>query len=274
MNTYLQSMQKELLITTSTNHPQMYSIWLTMLSIKIRLPHLYVMDGSIKSMSGVSLNDQLLVGPTTHPPLNDVLIRFRRYPYVLTMDISKMYRAVSLAPEDRDFHRFLWRPAPNNQIVYYPMTRVIFGIASVAFLATKAVTQLAEENEAELPLASKAIEESFYVDDGLPSVKTQQEAIPLFHQLQQLFARGQFKLHKWGSHSSEVLNVIPPEVRNTETLSNFRDIDQFTKILGMEYNSKQDYSPSPARMPHLRKNHLQSESYCLMQRKPLILLDF
>jgi len=28
-----------------------------------------VFDGSMKTTSGVSLNDQLLVGPTTHPPL-------------------------------------------------------------------------------------------------------------------------------------------------------------------------------------------------------------
>ena len=33
-----------------------------------------VFDGSMKTTSGFSLNDQLLVGPTVHPPLNDVLI--------------------------------------------------------------------------------------------------------------------------------------------------------------------------------------------------------
>ena len=55
----------------------------------------------------VSLNDQLLVGPTEYAPLNDVLIRFRKQLYVLTTDVSKMYRAVGLAVEDRDYHRFL-----------------------------------------------------------------------------------------------------------------------------------------------------------------------
>ena len=30
--------------------------------------------------------------------LNDVLIRFRKHPYVLITDISKMYRAVGLDP--------------------------------------------------------------------------------------------------------------------------------------------------------------------------------
>ena len=56
-------------------------------------PPRVVFDGSMKTTSGVSLNDQLLVGPTVYPPLNDVLIRFRKHPYVLTTDVSKMYRA-------------------------------------------------------------------------------------------------------------------------------------------------------------------------------------
>ena len=51
------------------------------------------------------------------------------------------------------------------------MTRVTFGIASAAFLATNSVLRLAEENELELPLAAKTVKESFYVDDGLPSVE-------------------------------------------------------------------------------------------------------
>ena len=72
----------------------------------------------------LSLNDQLLVGPTVHPPLNDVLIRFRKH--VLTTDVSKMYRAVTLAPEDRDFWRDIYWP--NRGL--FMMTRVTFGIAT------------------------------------------------------------------------------------------------------------------------------------------------
>ena len=52
-----------------------------------------VFDASAKTTSGASLNDQFLVGPTVHPPLIDVLIRFRRHKLALTTDISKMYRA-------------------------------------------------------------------------------------------------------------------------------------------------------------------------------------
>ncbi len=153
------------------------------------------------------------MGPTVHSPLNDVLIRFREHPYVLITDISKMYRAVGLDPNDRDFHRFLWRNNPDEEIQEYRMNRVTFGITSAPFLATKSILQLAEENQTSFPQAAKAVKEAFYVDDGLPSVKTQEEAIRLYQQLQQLFQKGAFKLHKWDSNSPEVLNAIPEEIR-------------------------------------------------------------
>ena len=41
-----------------------------------------------------------MVGPTVHPPLIDVLMRFRQHRIALTADISKMYRAIELVPND------------------------------------------------------------------------------------------------------------------------------------------------------------------------------
>ena len=52
-----------------------------------------VFDASVKSSTGVSLNDQLLVGPTVHSPLVDILMRFRLHRIALTTDVSRMYRA-------------------------------------------------------------------------------------------------------------------------------------------------------------------------------------
>ena len=59
-----------------------------------------VFDASTKSSSGVSLNDTLLIGPTVHPPLIDILLRFRFHRIALITDISKMYRAVKLTKAD------------------------------------------------------------------------------------------------------------------------------------------------------------------------------
>ena len=45
-------------------------------------------DASAKSSFGTSLNDQLLVGPTVHLPLVDVLLRFHQHRIALTTDVT------------------------------------------------------------------------------------------------------------------------------------------------------------------------------------------
>ena len=59
-----------------------------------------VFYASMKSVSGVSMNDTLMVGPTVHPQLVDVLIRFRTHRIALVADVSKMYRSIELHPAD------------------------------------------------------------------------------------------------------------------------------------------------------------------------------
>ena len=57
-----------------------------------------VFHASTKSSIGISLNNTLLVGPTIHSPLINVLLRFRFHRVALTADVSKMYRAVEFNP--------------------------------------------------------------------------------------------------------------------------------------------------------------------------------
>ena len=100
-----------------------------------------VFDASAKSASGTSLNDLLLVGPTVHPPLIDVLLRFRSHRIALTADVSKMYRAILLVPPDRDLHRFVWRKSPDEPLQDYRMTRVTFGVSASSFAANMSLKQ-------------------------------------------------------------------------------------------------------------------------------------
>ena len=81
-----------------------------------------VFDVSAMSGTCVSLNDTLQVRPTVHSSLLDVLIRFRNHKIAIAADVTKMYRAVGLTEEDKDFHRCLWRSDPNETVVDYRMT--------------------------------------------------------------------------------------------------------------------------------------------------------
>ena len=98
-----------------------------------------VFDTSAKSMTGVSLKDTLLVGPTVHSCLVDVLLRFRLHGIALTTDVSWMYHAVELIESDHDHHRFMWRCNPNQPLREYRMTHITFGVSASPFAANMAV---------------------------------------------------------------------------------------------------------------------------------------
>ena len=200
-----------------------------------------VFDASAKSNSGVSLNDTLLVGPTIHPSLVDVLLRFRTHRIALTADISKMYRAVELAQNDKDLHRFVWRKNVKDSLRDYRMTRVTFGVSASSFAANMAVKQNAVDFATEFPDAAKVVERSFYVDDCLTGADSIAEAITLQTQLHSLLSKGGFILRKWNSNEAEVLKHLPPDLKDTPTVQSLPSPDEYTKTLGIEWNATMDH---------------------------------
>ena len=126
-----------------------------------------VFDASARTSTGTSLNHSLLVGPTLHPKLETILLRFRTYPVAVSADIAKMYRVVELAEEDRDLHRFLWRSTPSDEVQDFCMKRVTLGVVSSPYLAVRTLQQTAVNHGQAHPIASFHIYRSFYVDDLL-----------------------------------------------------------------------------------------------------------
>ena len=125
-------------------------------STKLRV----VFDGSAATSSGHSLNQSLHVGPSLHPTLATILIKFRTYPVAITADIAKMYREVELSPPDKDLHRFIWRATPEEPVRDYRMTRVTFGVSVSPYLAIRTLQQTAADHGAEHPIASTHIYKS------------------------------------------------------------------------------------------------------------------
>lgn len=197
-----------------------------------------VFDASMKSSSGVSLNDTLMVGPTVHPQLVDVLIRFRMHRIALVADVSKMYRAIELPPADRNLHGFVWRSDPRDTLKDYRMTRVTFGVSSSSFVANMCVKRNATELAEKYPHAAKVVNNSFYVDDCLAGADSVEQGIETHKQLQKLFSKAEFLLRKWNSSSPAVLESIPVDLCDSQTSLTISDADDaYTKTLGIEWHS-------------------------------------
>ena len=126
-----------------------------------------VFDASAKTTNNLSLNDILHAGPTLHQSLETILIQFRTHAIAISADISKMYRAVHLHPDDRDLHRFPWRESPDLPIQDYRMTQVTFGVTSSPYLAICTLQQTAHDFQDQYPSAAPLVFSSFYVDDLL-----------------------------------------------------------------------------------------------------------
>ena len=207
-------------------------------STKLRV----VFGGSTATSTGVSLNQLLLVGPTLHPTLSNILIRFRAYPVALTADVSKMYREVELTPGDRDLHRFIWRPTPSQPIQDYRMTRVTFGISASPYLAIRTLQQTATDHGGGHPTATQHILRSFYVDDLLAGADSEEEALELFSDLRSILQRGGFNLCKWRSSSTIVTQNIPQDLLEKLPVKDLTNLHSSShpKALGLEWDSRQD----------------------------------
>jgi len=121
------------------------------------------------------------------------------------------------------------------------MTRVTFGVSASSYAANMAVKQLSLDLALDYPLAAKAIERSFYVDDCLSGADTPQEAVELHQQLQNLLDKGGFLLRKWNSSDIQVLQQILPELRDSQSMHIIQNSNEYTKTLGIQWNSNSDH---------------------------------
>ena len=230
-----------------------------------------VFDASAKPSTNVSLNDILMVGPTVHSSLVDVLLRFRLHRIAMTADISKMYRAIELVDSDRDLHRFVWRSSENEALKDYRMTHVTFGVSASSFAANMAVRQNSLDHALEFLKAATVVEQGFYVD-CLTGADTIAEVADIHRQLLDLFAKGGFLLRKWNSSDESLLEQVDPDLWDTQSTYHLPASDQYKKTLGIEWNAHQDHSVSLS-CPLKVLTTSRKEDLLQTSQKPLTLLD-
>ena len=89
-----------------------------------------------------------------------------------------------------------------------------FGAVSSPGCANFGLKRAADDGEEEYgEEAAEFIRRDFYVDDGLTSVPTAEQAVTLIKASQGIRAKAGLKLHKISSNKRDVLEMIPAEDR-------------------------------------------------------------
>lgn len=173
-----------------------------------------VFDSSAK-FDGVCLNDQLLQGPDLLNNLLGVLIRFRKEMIGIVGDIEQMFHSFLVREDHRDYLRFLWHQDNilENPLVTYRMRAHVFGNSpspSIAMYGLRRIGELAEQTHG--CDVKDFIINHFYVDDGLKSCVSNQEAIDLLKKTQDAMkTHGKIRLHKFASNSQTVMEAFESE---------------------------------------------------------------
>ena len=140
------------------------------------LTYRFVMNGA-KEFGGRSLNDFLLPGPNRMNNLAYVLIRFRRHPFVLTVDIQHMFLGILVTPADQDYPKIFYRAEPHEEIRVLRCTRHMFGLCCSPFVAMSTVLHHAQRKAHQWPLAYHLVRYHIIVDDILASFREVNEVI-------------------------------------------------------------------------------------------------
>ncbi|XP_067950006.1 uncharacterized protein [Watersipora subatra] len=83
--------------------------------------------------------------------------------------------------------------------------------------------------------AAEFIKKDFYVDDGLNSVETLEQAISLIHDARALCSKGNLRLHKFSSNNAEVLQQAPETERSVQDVDFLPDKLPEQRMLGLQW---------------------------------------
>lgn len=199
-----------------------------------------VFDGSSRRPPQPSLNEELSAGPPLQNDLATIITRWRRFQYAFTADIEKMFRQINVCSEHQNYQCILWRDKNSNKICVYALRTVTYGTTSAPYLAIRVLQQLASDEEDNFPEASRILRSDTYVDDVISGADDFDKALILQKQLCSLLKSGGFRLRKWNSNSTELLQQVPIEDREKKELFSIHQ-PNIAKALGIYWDTTNDY---------------------------------
>ncbi|KAJ8896262.1 hypothetical protein PR048_001606 [Dryococelus australis] len=149
------------------------------------------------------------------------LHRIERNMIPLVADVAKMYRQIRVKKSDMEFQRIVRRSFSTEPILDYRLLTVTYREIRAPYLAIWCLKQLATDEEAKFPLASRVAMSDFYVDDLL----SEADSIPAALKLQ-----------------AELINLlasVPLDMLRSTLPLSFSE-DSMIKTLGLEWHPTVD----------------------------------
>lgn len=196
-----------------------------------------VYDASCKTDRGISLNEIQMLGPKLQRDLFETIMRFRRHRIAIYADIKKMFNQVKLDESQWNLQRIFWRENRNEPLREYWLTVLIFGQSASPYLAVRSVKQTARDAEKEFPEAAKVIENDFYMDDCVTGEETEEKAIKIAEEVNQILRKAGFILRKWKSNVKSVIQALDAE---DEKAMLFAVEEDKSSILGLKWMIDED----------------------------------
>lgn len=162
----------------------------------------------------------------------NILIKFRENRFGVSSDIRKAFLQIAVCEQDRDFLKFLWVDAEENEVVYRHR-RVVFGVNSSPFLLAATIQYHLEKMKekqrfSDQPYSNYSLSRlvnGFYVDNCITSVENPETLLKFIQEATLIMLEGKFELVGW-EHSQITENEFGEE--------------KCVPILGLTWNTSRD----------------------------------
>ena len=139
--------------------------------------------------------------------------------------------------------RFLWlddisRNRPG--VLQYRFCRLVFGLTPSPAILTETIQYHLARYLLTEPLVAKQLAESFYVDDFISGVHTEDEGFMLYQKAKELMKAGGFNLRKWKTNSATLQGRINEDLKNSDIPAIQKSGLEGVKILGLNWDCKAD----------------------------------
>ena len=198
-----------------------------------------VFDALAKTSTGISLNDILLVGPTVHPPLLDILIRSNLtvlHSSLISVACTELYNFLSLIRISIDLfgarilslHSRIFEWCVSLSVYHHPHSLLICASSKMHWISQLNIQTLLKRLESLCRWLSDWIrlqQRSNYIAEGVARA---------------IRKRWILVLRKWNSSEPAVMASIAPELKDAQSTLPISSLDNYTKILRLEWNSTSD----------------------------------